>query len=56
MQVNPREEHDDGGDDGLSYGSCCSTRVLTLVEDMRKGASTLDEIATFFLCDAWRLG
>jgi hypothetical protein len=33
MHINPREEHDVGGDDG-SCGFCCSTRVSTLVEDM----------------------
>jgi hypothetical protein len=37
MQVNPREEHDIGGDDGLFYSSCCSTRVSTLVEDIESG-------------------
>ena len=45
MQVNPREKHDGGGDDGLSYDSCCSANIITLVEDMKKGANTLDDIA-----------
>jgi hypothetical protein len=33
MHVNPREEHDDGDDEGY-YGSFYSVRVSTLVEDM----------------------
>ena len=45
MQVNTREKHDGGGDDGLSYGSYCSAKIITLVIDMKKGASALDDIA-----------
>jgi hypothetical protein len=56
MQVNPREEHDIGGDDGLSCGSRCSTRISTLVEDMDSGVNTLHDFVALFLWDAWRLG
>jgi hypothetical protein len=55
-QVNPREEHDIEGDDGFSCGSCCITRVFTLVEDMESGVKALDDLVALFLCDAWRLG
>jgi hypothetical protein len=55
MQVNCREENNVGGDNDLSYGSCCSTRVSTLVADMKRRANALDDFVAF-LCDAWRLG
>jgi hypothetical protein len=54
MHVNPREEHDVGDDDGY-YGSCCSTRVSTLVEDMESGANALHDFGALFLWDV-RLG
>jgi hypothetical protein len=54
MHINPREEHDVGGDDGY-YGSCCSTRVSTLVEDMESGANALHDFGALFFWDV-RLG
>jgi hypothetical protein len=56
MQVNPREEHDVGDDDGLSCDSCCSARVSTLVEDMESGVDTLHDFVALLMWDAWRLG
>jgi len=53
MQVNPREEHNVGSDDGLSCGSC-SARVSTLVEDMESAAYALYDFVALFLWDAWR--
>jgi hypothetical protein len=50
MYVNPREEHDIEYGDGY-YGSCCSTRVSTLVEDMSNGANALHDIGSLFLWD-----
>jgi hypothetical protein len=47
IHVNPREEHDIEDDDG-SYGSCCSTRVSTLVEDMESGANPLHDFGASF--------
>jgi len=55
-QVNPREEHDIGEDDGLSCGSCCSTKVSTLGEGVKRRDNTSDDCVSLFLCDAWRLG
>lgn len=43
MHVNPREDNDG------YFGSCCSTRVSTLVEDMENGANTLHDFGALFL-------
>jgi hypothetical protein len=48
IHVNPGEVHDVGDDDG-SYGSCCNTRVSTLVIDIESGASALHDFGAFFL-------
>jgi hypothetical protein len=50
MRINPSKEHDIGDDDGYC-GSCCSTRVSTLVEDRESGDNTLHDFGAFFLCD-----
>jgi hypothetical protein len=54
MHINPKEEHNVGGDDG-SCGSCCSTRVSTLLKDMESGANTLHGFGDLFFWDV-RLG
>jgi hypothetical protein len=54
MHINHRKEHDIGGDDG-SCGICCSTKVSTLVEDMKSGANALHGFGALFFWDA-RLG
>jgi hypothetical protein len=50
MHINPREEHDVGGDDG-SCGSYCSTRFSTLVEDVESGVNTLHGFGALFFWD-----
>jgi hypothetical protein len=55
MHLNPREEHEVGGDDGLSCGSYHSARVFTLVEDIESRANALHYFVALFLLDAWRL-
>jgi hypothetical protein len=54
MHINPREEHDIQGDDGFC-GSCCSTRVSSLVEDMESGANSFHCFGALFFWDV-RLG
>jgi hypothetical protein len=46
--------YDVGGDNG-SYGSLCSSKVSTLVEDMESGANALHGFGALFLLDV-RLG
>jgi hypothetical protein len=50
MHIIPREKHVVGSDDG-SCGSCCSTRVSTLVEDIESRASTLCGFGALFVWD-----
>jgi hypothetical protein len=54
MHINLVEEHD-VGDDDYYYGSYCSARVSTLVENMENGSNTLHDYGALFLWDA-RLG
>jgi len=51
--VKPKE-HDVEDDNGY-YGSCCSTRVSTLVEDMKSNTNALHDFGALFLWDV-RLG
>jgi hypothetical protein len=47
MHVNPREEHGVEVDDDC-YDSCCSTRVSTLVEDIKSGVIALHGFGVLF--------
>jgi hypothetical protein len=50
IHVNPREEHDIEYDDG-SCGSCCSTRVSILVENMESGVNAFHGFGALFFWD-----
>jgi hypothetical protein len=50
IYMNPRKEHDIEHDDG-SYGSCCSTKFSTLVEDTKSGANALHYFLALFFWD-----
>jgi hypothetical protein len=50
--VNPREEHDVEDDNGC-YGSCCSTKVLTLEKDMENRANALHGFGALLFWDVW---
>ena len=54
MHINSREEHDVGGVDGY-YGSCCGTRVSTIVEDIKSADNSFHDFGAFFFWDM-RLG
>jgi len=52
MYINAREEHDVGVND-VCCGSCCSTKVSILVEDMERGTNALHGFGALFFWDEW---